>query len=141
LVRFPCRIFRNHLNQMKSNQNWFQNSWESFTANGWKNTDPFTEVGVDHAPSFAFHLPNWWRCASQLHLRVDIINYCYFVQPILASQKLITKGKEYSYLSKWLGACMFLTTGKYYIEWGPNNNIYDAIWKRADNDQLFFFQI
>ncbi|KAK4025887.1 hypothetical protein OUZ56_014926 [Daphnia magna] len=34
------------------------------------------------------------------------------MEPILASQKLITKGKEYSYLSSWLGACMFLTTGK-----------------------------
>ncbi|XP_046641927.1 cytochrome P450 4C1-like [Daphnia pulicaria] len=33
------------------------------------------------------------------------------MEPILASQKLITKGKEYSYLSRWLGACMFLTTG------------------------------
>ena len=33
-------------------------------------------------------------------------------QPILSSQKLITKGKEYSYLSRWLGDCMFLTTGK-----------------------------
>jgi len=28
------------------------------------------------------------------------------------SQKLLTKGKEYSFLSKWLGTCMFLTTGK-----------------------------
>lgn len=28
------------------------------------------------------------------------------------SQKLISKATEYSYLSPWLGNCMFLTTGK-----------------------------
>lgn len=38
--------------------------------------------------------------------------HLYIQQPILSSQKLITKGKEYSYLSRWLGDCMFLTTGK-----------------------------
>ncbi len=31
-------------------------------------------------------------------------------------EKLITKGKEYSYLSRWLGACMFLTTGSIYTQ-------------------------
>ena len=34
-----------------------------------------------------------------------------FMEPILVSQKLITKAVEYSYLSPWLGNCMFLTTG------------------------------
>ena len=33
------------------------------------------------------------------------------MEPILVSQKLITKAVEYSYLSPWLGNCMFLTTG------------------------------
>ena len=34
------------------------------------------------------------------------------MEPILCSQKHITKGFEYSFLSSWLGDCMFLTTGQ-----------------------------
>lgn len=37
---------------------------------------------------------------------------CFIMQPILASQELITKAVEYSYLSSWLGNCMFLMTGE-----------------------------
>ena len=41
-----------------------------------------------------------------------MVVYLCYAQPILASQKLITKGTEYTYLSPWLGNCMFLTTGE-----------------------------
>ncbi|XP_046640760.1 cytochrome P450 4c3-like [Daphnia pulicaria] len=34
-----------------------------------------------------------------------------FMEPILNSQKLISKAVEYRYLNPWLGNCMFLTTG------------------------------
>jgi cytochrome P450 family 4 len=33
------------------------------------------------------------------------------MEPILSSTKLITKANEYSYLSAWLGNCLFLATG------------------------------
>ena len=33
-------------------------------------------------------------------------------KPILSNSKMMTKSVEYSYLSPWLGNCMFLTTGK-----------------------------
>ncbi|XP_032789240.2 cytochrome P450 4c3 [Daphnia magna] len=42
---------------------------------------------------------------------VAIISSPQLMEPILVSQKLITKASEYSYLSPWLGNCMFLTTG------------------------------
>ena len=34
------------------------------------------------------------------------------MEPILSSHELITKGVEYSYLTDWLGTCLFLSTGK-----------------------------
>ena len=34
------------------------------------------------------------------------------LEPILTSQKLITKAHEYKYLADWLGNCMFVTTSK-----------------------------
>ena len=43
---------------------------------------------------------------------VVVISTPELMEPILASQKLITKAVEYSYLTPWLGNCMFLTTGK-----------------------------
>nr|QST15028.1 CYP4BY4 protein [Diaphanosoma celebensis] len=42
---------------------------------------------------------------------VIVISDPELVEPILTSQKLISKSVEYSYLSPWLGNCMFLTTG------------------------------
>ncbi|XP_046449158.1 cytochrome P450 4c3-like isoform X2 [Daphnia pulex] len=42
---------------------------------------------------------------------VAILSSPELMEPILVSQKLITKATEYSYLSPWLGNCMFLTTG------------------------------
>ena len=43
---------------------------------------------------------------------VVIISTPELMEPILTSHKLITKSIEYSYLSPWLGNCMFLTTGQ-----------------------------
>ncbi|XP_046449670.1 cytochrome P450 4c3-like [Daphnia pulex] len=42
---------------------------------------------------------------------VVVISSPELMEPILVSQKLITKATEYSFLSTWLGECMFLTTG------------------------------
>ncbi|KAI9563279.1 hypothetical protein GHT06_010737 [Daphnia sinensis] len=42
---------------------------------------------------------------------VAVISSPQLMEPILVSQKLITKATEYTYLSPWLGNCMFLTTG------------------------------
>ena len=53
----------------------------------------------------------FWIIHKQL-----IIILLFFIQPILVSQKLITKAVEYSFLSTWLGECMFLTTGEK-VEW------------------------
>jgi cytochrome P450 family 4 len=44
---------------------------------------------------------------------VVVISTPELMEPILTSQKLITKSIEYSYLSPWLGNCMFLTTGQF----------------------------
>lgn len=54
------------------------------------------------------HRPIVWLQAQTL---ANELTFNFLPQPILSSQKLITKGKEYSYLSRWLGDCMFLTTG------------------------------
>ena len=84
--------------------------------------------GLERAPLSASPRQSSWRFyfkfrESEREASISGLNFLFLVfwffrffffflwQPILNSQELITKGQEYSYLSQWLGSCMFLTTG------------------------------